>query len=138
MRAAQDTAHALARSAPPSTFQGMGPNGLVPVANPNSTTDGLTDWIGASMPVQTPGTNDVTIHQTQSSAILSWQSFNVGSNTTLTFDQQGNASWIALNRVVGSIAPSQILGTIKADGTVLVINQTALSSEAVRRSTLIP
>ncbi|WP_213737826.1 filamentous haemagglutinin family protein [Bradyrhizobium sp. dw_411] len=126
MRAAQDVAHALARSAPPSTFQGMGPNGLVPVANPNSTTDGLTDWIGASQPVQTPGTSDVTIHQTQSSAILSWNSFNVGSNTTLTFDQQGNASWVALNRVVGNASPSQILGTIKADGTVLIINQNGI------------
>src|SRR5262249_19138278 len=110
----------------PSSFNGMAPGGLVPVAHPNSTADGLTDWIGASAPVQSPGTNDVTVHQTQSNAILSWQSFNVGSNTTLTFDQQGNASWIALNRVVGSTAPSQILGNIKADGTVLVINQSGI------------
>ncbi len=58
--------------------------------------------------------------------MLSWQTFNVGTNTTLTFDQQGNASWTALNRVVGSMAPSQILGTIKADGTVLVINQNGI------------
>ncbi len=67
------------------------------------------------------------IHQTQSAAILSWQSFNVGSRTTLTFDQQGNANWIALNRVVDpNAAPSQILGQIKADGTVLVINQNGI------------
>src|SRR5262249_11313375 len=48
-------------------------------------------------------------------------------NTTLTFDQQGHADWVALNRVVGnSVAPSQILGSVKADGTVLVINQNGI------------
>src|ERR1700733_8194671 len=128
MQAAQNAAHALAQNAPSSVPNGLAPGGLVPVANPNSTTDGLTDWIGANAPTQSSanGHVDVTVRQTQSNAVLSWQSFNVGSNTTLTFDQQGNASWVALNRVVGSIAPSQILGTIKADGTVLVINQNGI------------
>ena len=64
----------------------------------------------------------MTIEQTQSRAILNWDSFNVGRNTTLQFKQ--NASDAALNRVVGASAkPSEIHGAIKADGTVLVVNQ---------------
>ena len=132
MQAAQNAAQALARSAPNAVPNGLGPGGLNPVANPvpaAQDTTGLQTWEGAQLPTQSSNANggvDVTIRQTQSSAILSWQSFNVGSKTTLTFDQQGNASWVALNRVVGSIAPSQILGTIKADGTVLVINQNGI------------
>jgi filamentous hemagglutinin family protein len=129
MQAAQSAAHNLSLQAPSAVANGLAPGGLVPVANPNSTTDGLTDWIGATAPVQSAGANgqvDVAVKQTQSSAILSWNSFNLGPKTTLTFDQQGNASWIALNRVVGNTAPSQILGQIKADGTVLVINQNGI------------
>ena len=68
------------------------------------------------------GRQVVTIEQTQSRAILNWDSFNVGRNTTLQFKQ--NASDAALNRVVGASAkPSEIHGAIKADGTVLVVNQ---------------
>ncbi|NVO13521.1 MAG: filamentous hemagglutinin family protein [Rhodoplanes sp.] len=129
MRDAQSAANALARSAAGTVPNGLVPGGLMPVANPNSTTDGLTAWVGAAMPTQSTGAGgavDVTVRQTQSNAILSWQSFNVGRATTLTFDQQGNPSWIALNRIVGTAAPSQILGSIKADGTVLVINQNGI------------
>ena len=68
------------------------------------------------------GRQVVTIEQTQSRAIPNWDSFNVGRNTTLQFKQ--NASDAALNRVVGASAkPSEIHGAIKADGTVLVVNQ---------------
>ncbi|MGO8654182.1 filamentous hemagglutinin N-terminal domain-containing protein, partial [Rhizobium ruizarguesonis] len=52
--------------------------------------------------------------------------FNVGARTTLTFDQQGSANWVALNRVNNATAPSQILGSIKADGQVYVINQSGI------------
>ncbi|MBR8658021.1 filamentous hemagglutinin N-terminal domain-containing protein, partial [Achromobacter sp. Marseille-Q0513] len=54
--------------------------------------------------------------------ILNWETFNVGRDTTLQFKQ--NASDAVLNRVVGASAkPSEIHGSIKADGTVLVVNQ---------------
>ncbi len=59
---------------------------------------------------------------TQSRAILNWDTFNIGRNTTLQFKQ--GADDAVLNRVVGASArPSQIQGAIKADGTVLVVNQ---------------
>src|SRR5262249_14491725 len=65
--------------------------------------------------------------QTAQRAIMTWQQFNVGKNTSLYFDQRGGNSangndWVALNRIDATGSPSQILGQIKADGTLLVIN----------------
>ncbi|NVO17643.1 MAG: filamentous hemagglutinin family protein [Rhodoplanes sp.] len=137
MRDAQAAARAVAAAQADSPVpNGTAPGGLRPVANPNSTTDGLTLWTGANLPVETSksdGRISVEVKQTQERAILSWDSFNVGRQTDLYFNQSagtdssGANAWIALNRVVGSAAsPSQILGTIKAEGTVLVINQNGI------------
>lgn len=87
---------------------------------------GRVTWQGANLPTETvTGTNNlVTIVQNESRAILSWDRFDVGRNTTLQFDQGKNKDWVALNRVVDAAAsPSQILGSIKADGTVIVLNR---------------
>ncbi len=100
------------------------PNGLAPGG-----LQAAQGWQGANAPTQVidaTGQTQVGIRQTRAQAILTWNSFNVGARTTLTFDQQGNANWVALNRVVGSTAPSQILGNIKADGSVYVINQNGI------------
>src|SRR5262249_46442260 len=100
---------------------GLGTGGLDP--NPGA------GWSGANAPTQSTGANrqtDVNIKQTQSQGNLNWKTFTVGTNSTLTFDQQGNASWVALNRIDASMGPSQILGNIKADGQVYVINQNGI------------
>ena len=80
---------------------------------------------GQSAPATT-----VTIDQTSQQALLTWQSFNVGKNTTLDFDQSlgGSdvANWVAINKVAAGIAPSQILGAIQAPGQVYVINQNGI------------
>ncbi|UUO10728.1 filamentous hemagglutinin family protein [Alcaligenes faecalis] len=81
-------------------------------------------WTGAERPVHTQdnGQHTVAIKQTESKAVLNWESFNVGRNTTVQFQQK--ASDAVLNRVVGAdTAPSQIQGAIKGDGTVMVVNQ---------------
>lgn len=89
-------------------------------------------WLGAKGPTQNVdgGTTTVTIEQTQKKAILSWESFNVGKQTTVYFDQRGGNlagggnDWIALNRIDDpSGRPSQILGRIKADGSVYLLNR---------------
>ena len=138
---ANAAARAAATSAAQSVPNGLGAGGLQPVmVTFTSAQDptGLKVWEGADKPTQTTtGTTvDVNIKQTQSRALLSWETFNVGANTNLTFNQQGNAGWIAVNRVVGAIDPvtglvdrtkdlnpSQILGSIKADGTVFILNR---------------
>ncbi len=89
--AARAAAQASQKSAttPVNIPNGLGTGGLDP--NP------VAGWSGANAPTQALGTNDVNIKQTAAQAILNWKTFNVGSQTTLTFDQQGNASWVALN-----------------------------------------
>ncbi len=133
IQAAQSAARAAALALPSMVPNGLAPGGLQVVDNPvpaAQDTAGLNTWDGADAPTQTTQTDghvDVTVKQTASRAILSWKSFNVGKDTTLTYDQQGNADWVALNRVVGAgAAPSQILGQIKSDGTVLIINQNGI------------
>ncbi|MQT72112.1 filamentous hemagglutinin N-terminal domain-containing protein, partial [Pseudomonas sp. FSL R10-0071] len=64
----------------------------------------------------------VTIEQTADKAILNWETFNVGRNTTVDFQQQSN--WAALNRVNDPNAkPSEIQGQIKGAGTVMIMNR---------------
>ena len=107
------------------------PNGLVTgglQVAPVVATD-PTKWTGAKLPTQIVkgGKTQVTIKQTTQQALLNWQSFNVGKDTTVTFDQtKGGADvskWIAFNKITDPTGnPTQILGKIKADGQVYLIN----------------
>lgn len=81
-------------------------------------------WQNAEGPTQTIKDGHVTvdIKQTADKAVLNWETFNVGRDTTVAFDQQ--ADWAVLNRVNDPNArPSQIQGQIKGDGTVMLINR---------------
>ncbi len=90
--------------------------------------DALTrGWHNANGPVQSEkdGRVVVDIKQTADKAILNWETFNVGRNTTLNFDQQAN--WAVLNRVNDPTArPSEIQGQINAPGTVLILNRNGI------------
>ncbi|AHF93378.1 filamentous hemagglutinin [Opitutaceae bacterium TAV5] len=127
MQAAQAAARSAAQAAVSTVPNGMKPGGLVvmPGATPGS---GL--WLGAAAPVETVEGNRalVTVKQEQQKAILTWESLNVGKETTLYFDQTAGGAdageWIALNRVTGaSASPSRILGQIKAEGQVYIVNR---------------
>ena len=124
MDAVQAAARAAALAAQSAVPNGMGDGGLK-VANGVALDPKL--WVGAEGPTQSQDTNgrtSVSVNQTQDKAILNWDSFNVGRETDLTFNHHGNSNWVTLNRVVGNSAdPSQILGTIKADGSVYILNQ---------------
>jgi filamentous hemagglutinin family protein len=90
---------------------------------------GANTWEGAGAPVQSvaDGRTNVSITQTQERALLTWNRFDVGANTTLEFVQKQNGvaqtGWTVVNRVAAGTAPSTILGSVKADGTVLVLNR---------------
>ena len=111
------------------------PNGLaqggLQVA-PGVGTD-LSLWTGAFLPTQTAagGKTQVVIKQTQQQALLNWQTFNVGKDTHLHFDQSDGkesvGQWTAFNKINDpSGRPSQILGSITAPGQVYVINQNGI------------
>lgn len=86
---------------------------------------GAADPNGWTQTTNAQGGNDLTISQTQSQAIIDWWTFNIGDKSSVYFNQQGNSSWIALNRIWDS-NPSQILGALRADGKVFLINQNGI------------
>jgi filamentous hemagglutinin len=91
---------------------------------------GLTESTYAPAAGQTSSPTTVTITQSTQQALLTWQTFNVGKNTTLDFDQSAGGSsvgnWVAINEVAANIAPTQVLGAIQAPGQVYVINQNGI------------
>ncbi|HDS1040521.1 TPA: filamentous hemagglutinin family protein [Stenotrophomonas maltophilia] len=115
----QQAARDAARSAGSTVPNGLGTGGL------QIDNDALSrGWINASTPTQQvqDGSTTVSIEQTADKAILNWETFNIGRDTTLAFKQ--DASWSVLNRVNDPLArPSQIHGQIKADGSVFVVNR---------------
>jgi filamentous hemagglutinin family protein len=143
----QLAARALANSGPNNLLPGLPSvpvnsygqtNGLVVAAgvpadllNP-SPSENASLWSGASLPVATTATasgvttQTVAIKQTQEQAILNWQSFNIGKNTVLDFDQTAGgadvAQWVAFNKIGVTGSPSQILGSMNAAGQVYLIN----------------
>ena len=124
-QASQQAARAALQAASSGTPHGLKTGGLqvAPGATPGSEL-----WQGAKLPTELNDGNrvKVTVEQTQQKAILTWQTFNVSERTDLRFDQKGNRDWVALNRVLDNTAPSKILGSIKADGSVYVINQSGI------------
>jgi filamentous hemagglutinin family protein len=78
--------------------------------------------VGGTAAIQGQGGPAVIINQSSSSAIINWNTFNIGVNESVRFNQPGAAS-VVLNRVTGGLGPSEILGTLTANGRVFVINR---------------
>ncbi|WP_028682247.1 filamentous haemagglutinin family protein [Pseudomonas chlororaphis] len=118
-QAAQAAGRAAALTAAQTLHNGLGGNGLNVLVG----ADGKPLFVNAEGPVQTDtnGKALVSIKQTADKAILNWETFNIGRDTTVEFQQ--NADWAALNRVNNSTSPSQIQGALKADGTVMILNR---------------
>ncbi|MDC3112141.1 filamentous hemagglutinin N-terminal domain-containing protein [Pelagibacteraceae bacterium] len=63
----------------------------------------------------------MTIQQQSDQAIIEWNSFNIGENNTVTFNQPSSSS-SALNRVVSG-NPTTLAGSLNANGKVYVVNE---------------
>ncbi|MDM8359671.1 hypothetical protein, partial [Pandoraea communis] len=87
MQAAQANARAAAASSDTTIPDGLTEGGLK--VDTNSLTKG---WINAQAPTQTStnGKTHVNIQQTANKAILNWETFNVGRNTSVNFAQQSD------------------------------------------------
>ena len=88
------------------------------LANPN----GGAVVGGSATITQTPGVT--TINQSSSRAVINWQDFSIGNGELTQFNQPGRSS-IALNRVTGK-NPSNILGQLKANGNVWLVNRNGI------------
>ncbi len=133
VRAMQDSARAAARLGAanlgpklPNVPNGLAAGGLkvAPGVGENPAL-----WTGATLPAQTSsnGQTKVNIVQTSQQALLNWQTFNIGKETNVTFDQTAGGAdatqWIAFNKINDpSGVPSQILGSLNAIGQVYLIN----------------
>ncbi|MGD0142107.1 MAG: filamentous hemagglutinin N-terminal domain-containing protein, partial [Rhizomicrobium sp.] len=73
-----------------------------------------------SASIANPSSNATDVQQTSEGVVIDWSSFNVGKGQTTTFIQP-NAQAIAVNRI-GSNNASQILGTLDANGRIVLIN----------------
>ena len=82
-------------------------------ANPS----GLSVGLGSATAQQVGSQLNVTVSQL---TILNWQSFNIGAGQTTTF-LQPSANSIVFNQI-GGANPSQILGNLNANGTVILAN----------------
>ena len=129
---AVNSVQAMQQAARNAAGSGNVPNGLLP-GGLQMATGTNAEWKGAYLPTQSvsKGQTTVVIQQTSPQAILNWQTFNVGRNTTVDFNQSAGGTaantWVALNRILDpSGSPSQILGSIKAQGQVYLINQNGI------------
>ncbi|WP_268801215.1 filamentous haemagglutinin family protein [Pseudomonas huanghezhanensis] len=123
--AAQQAAQAAGRQAALATVQavpdGLGEGGL------KVDTRLTQGWLNAQAPTQSTadGKTTVSVKQTADKAILNWETFNVGRNTTVAFDQ--GSDWAVLNRINDPTArPSQIQGQITGNGTVMLVNRNGI------------
>src|SRR6266540_2712874 len=78
--------------------------------------------VGGAATIHGQGGPAVTVNQSSSSAIINWNTFNIGVGQSVRFNQPGSSS-VALNRVTGGLGPSEILGTLTANGRVFIINR---------------
>lgn len=93
-------------------------------ALPNEKVGGRLD----NATIQRNGDN-MTITQTAARAIIDWQTFDIDVNKSVYFSQKQNGvaqtGWAALNRIY-DINPSQIYGSLKADGRIYLLNQNGI------------
>jgi filamentous hemagglutinin family protein len=68
----------------------------------------------------TPATGTLQVKQTSNIVIINWSSFNIAAGQTTKFVQPATTS-VAVNRIGGS-SPSSILGSLLANGRVVLIN----------------
>jgi filamentous hemagglutinin family protein len=78
--------------------------------------------VGGTATIQGQGGPAVIVNQSSNSAIINWNTFNIGVNEIVRFNQPTTSS-VVLNRVTGGLGPSEILGTLTANGRVFVINR---------------
>jgi filamentous hemagglutinin family protein len=78
--------------------------------------------VGGAATIQGQGGAAVIVNQSSSSAIINWNTFNIGARDSVRFNQPGSSS-VVLNRVTGGLGPSEILGTLTANGRVFLINR---------------
>ncbi len=75
--------------------------------------------------ISQPAPGFMQVDQASHKAILNWESFSIGPGGQVNFLQQQGSSSVALNRVLGN-NPSQIFGSLTANGRVFLVNPSGI------------
>ncbi|MDX1812559.1 MAG: filamentous hemagglutinin N-terminal domain-containing protein, partial [Gammaproteobacteria bacterium] len=86
--------------------------------------NGPSTWVTAGTASKVINGQNLTINQLSDKAILNWQSFNVGKDNAVLFNQP-NSSAIALNKIYQG-TPSEIMGKLSANGQIYLVNQNGI------------
>src|SRR2546427_10643040 len=78
--------------------------------------------VGGTATIQGQGGPAVIVNQSSNSAIINWNTFNIGVNESVRFNQPG-ASSVVLNRVTGGLGASENPGTRTANRRAFVIKR---------------
>ncbi len=78
--------------------------------------------VGGAAAIQGQGGAAVIVNQSTPSAIINWNTFNIRAGESVRFNQPSSSS-VALNRVTGGLGPSQIMGTLTANGRIFLVNR---------------
>jgi filamentous hemagglutinin family protein len=79
--------------------------------------------ISGSADISTSGST-MTITQNTDKMIANWESFDIGEDASVSFRQPGSLS-VSLNRILDQ-NPSQILGSLNANGRVFLLNSSGI------------
>lgn len=110
---------ALTLSVTASMF--LGANPALAVDNMELPSGGTVVGGSASLNYTAPG--QLNIDQSSDRTVINWDSFNIGEKAGTTFHQP-SATALAVNRVVGAGKdPAQILGSLRANGRVVVLDR---------------
>lgn len=65
---------------------------------------------------------ELHVRQDSDRAVIDWDSFNIGVDARTQFHQPSNSSW-TVNRVTKDGDPTQILGSLSANGKIMVLDR---------------
>ncbi len=77
---------------------------------------------GGSADFSRPQTGVLNVDQHSDRVVIDWTRFDIGAKAKTEFFQPGSES-LAVNRVTGAGDPTQILGTLKANGKLMILDR---------------
>lgn len=76
--------------------------------------------VGGSSSISSPSAGILDITQSTARSVINWGTFNIGAEATTQFFQPGTSS-LSIERVASG-NPAQIMGTLKANGNVMILD----------------
>lgn len=85
--------------------------------------------VGGAATFANPVAGQLNVNQSTDRVIINWDSFNIGASATTQFNQPHSSS-LAVNRVLSAgTDPTQILGTLNANGRLMVLDRNGVIFE---------